>query len=176
MTSVLRSVPPVADPSVDQITPTSIMTDEQALIGAAVLATRDILAVMLAAYRPSDLSDPKCRFVDDVLRRMVAADVPVDQLTVVQFARRHGLLADGAPRLALAGWLAETVAAAPVPLSGTWYAAAVVETSGRRTIRAVSAELRRVADAASAEELEQVVAEQAHVAAGAVARIKAAIA
>lgn len=178
MSTVARNLQSVADPSADQnpVPPTTTTTDEHALIGAAVLATPDIRAVMLASYLPNDLTDPRCKFVDDLLRRMQAAGVPVDQLTVEQFARRHGLLAEGAPRMALGTWLAETVAAAPVPMSGTWYAAAVVETSGRRTVRVVGAELQRVADAASVEELEQVVAEQARIAAAAVARIKAAIA
>lgn len=175
--TLARNLQSVAEPQADQNpVPPTTTTDEYALIGAAVLATPAIRAVMLASYRPSDLSDPKCRFVDDLLRRMQAAGAPVDQITIMQFARRHGLLADGAPRIALGTWLAETIAAAPVPLSGTWYASAVVETSGRRTIRAVGAELERIADGASAAELDQVVAEQTRVATAAVARIKAAIA
>lgn len=178
MPNLARNLQSVAEPPADQnlVPPTTLTTDEHALIGAAVLATPDTRAAILAAYRPADLIDPRCRYADDVLRRMQAAGVPVDQITVVQFARRHGLLADGAPRVALGTWLSEIVAAAPVPLSGTWYASGVVETAGRRVVSSVGAELQRVADAASAAELEQVWKEQVRIGTAAVARIKAAVA
>lgn len=176
-TIVARSLQSVADLSADQNPmPTPTETDERAVIGAAILARDDIRAVMLGSYRPTDLTDARCRYVDDLLRRMQAGGVPVDQVTVVQFARRHGLLADGAPRIALGTWLAETVAAAPVPMSGTWYAAAVVETAARHTVRAVGEELDRVADTASVVQLELIIEEQIRVLTAAVARIKAAVA
>lgn len=149
------------------------LSDERLVVGAAILAAPEVRAEILGSYQPSDLADPRCRFVDGLMRRMQVDGVPVDLNTIPQYARRHGDISDGPPRMNLASWLVDATCGL-VPGSGTFYAAAVIDNSARRVVRAAALELIRVAGAAGLDDLQAVLTEQLSTALEAVARAAAA--
>ncbi len=102
---------------------------EAATVGAMLIGSADVI---LELVRSADFADRRCAFIVETAQRMVRENVPVDQVTLNGFVRRHGLLDSAAPRMLLASFLAEMVAVAPVPASGGWYAAQVVEAAVRR--------------------------------------------
>jgi len=145
--------------------------DERALIGAAVEALPATREQIMAAYRPDDRLDPRCVFADDIVRRMVASGVPVDRLSVTQFAVSRGLIKPDSPRIALRSWIDQTCEMAPVPASGGWYAAVVVEQSVRRQLKAIGERLLQAAQGGSALDLAAVVSEAFRAALPAIGRL-----
>lgn len=155
-------------------TPTAMLFSEdgeRVPIGAAILAPPATREDILHAYLPDDLADPRCRFVDGIIRQMVADGLPVDQVLVVQYAVSRGLIKPDSPRMALASWVAETCDLAPVPASGTWYAAAVVELSVRRALVAIADGVTAAAEGGSVLDLATVVSTACTAALAAVGRL-----
>jgi len=145
--------------------------DERALIGAEIEALPATREQIMAAYQPDDLLDPRCGFADGIVRRMVASGVPVDRLSVTQFAVSRGLIKPDSPRIALASWIDQTCEMAPVPASGSWYAAVVVEQSVRRQLKAIGERLVQAAQGGSVLDLATVVSEAFTAALAAVGRL-----
>ena len=126
---------------------------DNAVIGALILAAPSVRALMLDTLTDEDLADPRCRFLVGTVRAMVAEGVPVDTLTVAEFINTRALLAPGGPRMGVATTLYRMTNAAPVPVSGPWYAALAVEAAARRRINGAGQELMRVAGAGSLTDL-----------------------
>lgn len=126
---------------------------EVATVGALLIGPADVI---LALVRSADFLDRRCAFIVETAQRMVRENVPVDQVTLNGFVRRHGLLDAAAPRMLLASFLAEMVAVAPVPASGGWYAAQVVEAAVRRRSVVAGQRISRTAEDGALAELRTV--------------------
>lgn len=142
------------------MTPIESDEAERATVGALLVAGPQGRAEILAIVEDADFVDSRLRFVVGVVREMVARGVPVDEVTVVGYVSTRALAGPGAPRTHLASELAELVALTPVPASGTWYAAVVVEVSVRRGIRASAERIGRVAEAAAFDELRRILTDE----------------
>ena len=117
---------------------------EAATVGALLIGRREDQLLILGVTCPSDFTDRRCAFVVSTAERMLAQDVPIDQVTMPGFVLRYGLLAADQPRMLLRSFLVEMVATAPVPASGTWYAAQVLEAAVRRRGSAAGRRISRV--------------------------------
>lgn len=131
----------------------TLVDAEHATVGALLLAAPELQRAALDVLRGDDFEDLRCRFAVDTIRRMLAENAPVDQVTVAGYAERHGLLADGRLRGSLALWLADCASQAPTPAAVRWYAQQVAEAGCRRAIRAAAEQLVVIAQDAGVKEL-----------------------
>lgn len=145
--------------------------EEHATIGAVIMAATSVQDKALSIVRDDDFADPRCQFTVMVVRRMRAEDVPVDMLTLTGYVQRHALLANGAPRVSLASWLAEIASAAPVPASAPWYADQVVESAARRAAQHAAAAIAAAAEGGSLSDLLAVVTAELTAVTAAVERV-----
>ena len=132
-----------------------VTAEEQATIGAVILAASSVQDRTLTIVQDDDFADPRCRFVIEVVRTMRAEHLPVDLVTLLGYVNRHALLDSGAPRGVLGSWLHEMTCAAPVPASAGYYAELVVEAAARR--RAQEA-VQAIASAAEGDSLSDLLA------------------
>lgn len=131
--------------------------EEQATIGALVLAAATVQDEVLSIVQDDDFADPRCRFTIGVVRRIRAELLPVDMVTVVGYVNRHALLEGGMPRVNLASWLHEMTCAAPVPASAGYYAELVVEAAARRRAQHAAQAITAAAEGDSLSDLLAVV-------------------
>lgn len=145
--------------------------EEQAVIGAVILASSSVQDRALSIVQDDDFADPRCRFTLGVVRRMRAENLPVDMVTVVGYVNRHALLDGGAPRVSLASWLHETTGAAPVPASAGYYAELVVESAARRAAQHAATAIAEAAEGDSLSDLLAVVTAELAAVTAAVERV-----
>lgn len=126
------------------------------MVGAVLIARPEDQALILSVASAADFTDRRCAFVVSTAEQMLAQGVPIDQVTMPGFVVRYGLLATDQPRMLLATFLAEMVSAAPVPASGTWYAAQVVEAAARRRAAVAGERIARAAEGGAWDELRTV--------------------
>lgn len=131
--------------------------NEHATIGALILASDRVRALMLGMLTDNDITQPKCLFLLDTIRNMVNEQVPVNEVTIAGYISSRGLMRPGAPRIAASSLIHQMVTSAPTPYTGPWYAALAVEARARRTVRYGGLELVRVADAGSFTELKGII-------------------
>lgn len=145
--------------------------EEQAVIGAVILASSSVQDRALSIVQDDDFADPRCRFTLGVVRRMRAENLPVDMVTVVGYVNRHALLEGGMPRVNLASWLHEMTCEAPVPASAPWYADQVVESAARRAAQHAATAIAAAAEGDSLSDLLAVVAGELTAVTAAVERV-----
>jgi len=148
-----------------------VTAEEHATIGAVILAAASVQDKVLSIVDDADFADPRCQFTVMVVRRMRAEDVPVDMLTLTGYVQRHALLANGAPRVSLASWLAEIADAAPVPASAPWYADQVVESAARRAAQYAGQRITAAAEGDSLADLQAIVTDELTTVTAAIERV-----
>jgi len=134
-----------------------VTAEEQAVIGAVILAASSVQDRALSIVQDDDFADPRCRFTIGVVRRMRTENLPVDLVTIVGYVNRHALIEGGMPRVNLASWLHEMTCAAPVPASAGYYAELVVEQAARRAAQHAAAAIAEAAEGGSLADLLAVV-------------------
>lgn len=178
MTSVLRSAPPVADPPAEhnQIPMTDPDAEDAVLYGGLEFRRHQHHIVELATDEV--ITDPKRRLILGWMRQMLAEELPVDALTLAAYVQDHGLLRAGVPRVSLRTYLAAIVGAGTylVPENVLFLLDHLHQLAARRAAVAAANEVIRVAEAASFDDLLNVVQEQMEVATAAILRSKAAAA
>lgn len=149
------------------------LENEQAVIGALVLAAPGLQSAALDELADDDFTDDRCRFVVTTARRMLAEGVPVDMVTVHAYVARHALLSDGRLRGSLALWLADRTSAVPVAGNLPWYALTVVEQAARRHITEAAERVREVAALGAVSDVSTVVGVEMTAIASALGRLRA---
>ncbi|WP_353647961.1 DnaB-like helicase N-terminal domain-containing protein [Nakamurella sp. A5-74] len=122
-----------------------VLENEHMVIGALLQAAPGLQLAALDELTNEDFTDLRCRFALTTARRMLAENVPVDQVTLHAFVVRHALLSDGRLRGSLALWLADRTSAVPVVSHLPWYVLGVTEQSSRRAIAEAAERVREVA-------------------------------
>ncbi len=122
--------------------------NERATVGASILA-----GVPHQELRATDFQNRQCAFIHEAEIQMASARIPIDTLTIASFLASSGAVPPGIRRHGLATFINDLAASAPVPASGSYYAAAVVEASVRRQIKHGGEQLAHAADAGSLDDL-----------------------
>ncbi len=125
--------------------------NERATVGASILA-----GAPHQGLKATDFMNRQCGFIHEAEIQMAAAGIPIDTLTIGNFLASSGEVPPGIRRHGLATYLHDLVASAPVPASGSFYAAAVVEASVRRQIQASAQRIAHAADAGPIFDMETV--------------------
>lgn len=124
------------------------------------------------------ITDPKIWAIAGWVKDMVAKELPVDALTLAAYVEDNGLLGPGVPRVQLRTYLADIVVGATylVPENVLFLLDHLHQLAARRAAVAAATEVIRVAEAASFDELVQVIGDRMEVALAAILRAKAAAA
>ena len=114
---------------------TGLPEAEAALVGSMLLLGRDAVAEVVAALHDDDLTDPRHRVVLQAVRGVLADDGRPDPVTVLGWLARKGRLAEAMTDDRGAGtFVADLLAAVPVPESAAYYRRIVVEHAARRRL------------------------------------------
>lgn len=122
--------------------------NERASVGASILA-----GVPHQELRTTDFQNRQCAFIHEAEIQMASAGIPIDSLTIANFVASIGAVPPGIRRHGLSTFINDLAASAPVPASGSWYAAAVIEASVRREVKGGAERLAQAADAGSLADL-----------------------
>ncbi len=133
---------------------------ETALLGALLFMGTRRAQMLCIDLREDDLVDPRLRVVLQAVRSVTEQDVRPDPVTVLGELRRVGALSSTTDRSA-GTFLADLLAAVPVPESAGYYARIVKEHSARRRLVEAGVRLQQAAERSSMHELSELLEAEA---------------
>ncbi len=159
----------LAGDHLDHIAISDLASAEQVVVEACIRAQVPTRHRVHSFMRNDDLSDPVCRLLDAAMRKMDAARVPVDPATLAGYIEQHQLTL-GLTLRHIRSTIAALADGTAIPAHAIYYAGLVVQASCRRELLSVAAEIKRLAELASIDELQEAVGAQGRRATTAIAR------
>ncbi|AZI56957.1 hypothetical protein EH165_00990 [Nakamurella antarctica] len=124
------------------------------LVAAQINATKQGREKMRSLYGVSDVVEAKCRFVENLMRKMDSEGIPVSMVTIPEFAVSRALIRPGAsPHMDLSSFVASLSLSAPPAISGEYLAVCVAEHAVRRDCLAAVDRVHKAALTGSLAEL-----------------------
>lgn len=139
------------------MTPTTVGAPEAeaALLGAFLFMGTRAAQIMCLDLHEDDFADPRHRVVLVAVKAVVQAGVRPDPVAVLGELRRTGVLSATTDKSA-GTFVADLLAAVPVPESAGYYARIVKEQSARRRMVEAAARIQQAAEGSPMAELHEV--------------------
>ncbi len=141
------------------MTPTIALPEaEAAFVGALLFQGRRAAEALLLNVNDDDLADPRHRAVLRAVRAVVQAGGRPDPVTVLGELRRSGEVSAMTNDRSAGTFVADLLAAVPVPESAGYYAQIVLEHAWRRRVQEAGERLQQAAGTLGQDDLHELVA------------------